>query len=503
MAVSYTKYIVVLIIIYGIIYSYQLGKSITASTKNLSSSDMKDRKSSIDFNKQKCYPHMIFLAGFFEDAEGDDFISKTINNFNTCIFSKIEKFIKENARPLLFIITFIKDGIAAIGIILNSFRKMAIFLRKMFMALVQSTTDKLKNSYSAVLYLQEKMRLIINKQSALFEVLNQLVATLPFLLHSFMYGPVVRLGVWMASYTGFLIAMIVICLLCVANIFIVSWPACAICAICFTGDTEIDMPDNKTKLIKDIKPGEKIKNDIVKGKIYIKKHNADTYDYKGINVTGSHLVFDNKWMRVEDSSNAVSNRIFTDLYCLITDKNTIHSNGIKFRDYQETQDIDINLKINYLIASSLNNNIGCIRNIEDRYHNYYWGFHKNTNIIIDNKSVKVSEIVNNPNDYNVKGVIEIHSPYILYNYDGIMVSGNTLVNEKGIWLRVHQSTKSIKLSDETILYNIITEDNIIEADGLTDKVYFRDFEETSDIKVNDKIDKLVEDRLNLIFDFDK
>ena len=56
MAVSYIKYIVVLIIIYGIIYSYQLGKSITASTKNLSSSDMKDRRSSIDFNKQKCYP---------------------------------------------------------------------------------------------------------------------------------------------------------------------------------------------------------------------------------------------------------------------------------------------------------------------------------------------------------------------------------------------------------------------------------------------------------------
>ena len=48
---------------------------------------------------------MIPIAGFFEDAKGD-FISKTINNFNTCIFDKAEMFIKENAKPLMFIITY-------------------------------------------------------------------------------------------------------------------------------------------------------------------------------------------------------------------------------------------------------------------------------------------------------------------------------------------------------------------------------------------------------------
>ena len=92
-----------------------------------SKEEQEEEKSNFDFNSKKCYPHMIPIAGFFEDAKGDDFISKTINNFNTCIFDKVEMFIKENAKPLMFIITFIKDGIKSIGVVLNAFRKFASF----------------------------------------------------------------------------------------------------------------------------------------------------------------------------------------------------------------------------------------------------------------------------------------------------------------------------------------------------------------------------------------
>ena len=43
-----------------------------------SKEEAEEEKSNFDFNSKKCYPHMIPIAGFFEDAEGDDFISKTI-----------------------------------------------------------------------------------------------------------------------------------------------------------------------------------------------------------------------------------------------------------------------------------------------------------------------------------------------------------------------------------------------------------------------------------------
>ena len=57
--------------------------------------------------------------------------------------------------------------------------------------------------------------------------------------------------------------------------------ACPVCAVCFPGDTPADMPDNTTVLIKDLEIGDKIKNNTVLGKIYIKPHRADTYFYKG------------------------------------------------------------------------------------------------------------------------------------------------------------------------------------------------------------------------------
>lgn len=508
MASSYKKYIIILIIIYGIIYSIQLGKELTSSKKGLMSAfdskeDQEEKKSNFDFNSKKCYPHMIPIAGFFEDAEGDDFISKTINNFNTCIFDKVEMFIKENAKPLMFIITFIKDGIKSIGVVLNAFRKFASFLRQLFMILVQSVTDKLKNSQIAAVYLQEKMRLLIRKQTAIFEILNQLSGTLPFLMHSFMYGPIVRFPVWVLKYWIAIIALIIICTLCIFGGIFTKIIACPICLLCFTPDTLIDISNTERKPIKDVQLGESIKNNKVVGKIYILPHYADTYNYKGVCVSGSHLVFDKKWERVENNRNSIQDNKNTDLYCLITDNNTIYSNNIKFRDYQETQDMDMNLQINHLIASSLNNNLGAISNDDDCYHNYYWGFGENTLINLEGNYVEMRYIIRNPKNYNIVGIAEIESEYTLYDYCGVEVSGNTLVNEDNIWMRVHQSIKANKICKETKLYNIITHNGLIIARGAKEDYIFRDFNETDDKNVNEKIDTMVENRLNLIFDFDK
>ena len=70
MATSYKKYIIILIIIYGIIYSIQLGKELTSSKKGLMSAfdskeEQEEEKSNFDFNSKKCYPHMIPIAGVF------------------------------------------------------------------------------------------------------------------------------------------------------------------------------------------------------------------------------------------------------------------------------------------------------------------------------------------------------------------------------------------------------------------------------------------------------
>ena len=52
------------------------------------------------------------------------------------------------------------------------------------------------------------------------------------------------------------------------------------------------------------------------------------------------------------------------------------------------------------------------------------------------------------------------------------------------------------------IYNVITSDNIVKVRNDKESILFRDFVESNKDEINDNVDKMVESRLNLIFDFD-
>lgn len=474
-----------------------------------------------NWREVRCYPHIIPIAGLSSRPDGTNFFSKTFGNFNTCSYQFIKVFLSVFMVPFVGnketnassagsesgegggVLNGITKGVSWIKNIIDVFRRMASVLREMFSALVENTANRMKNSFGAIIYLQEKLKLLIKKQSAMFEVLNQFAATLPFLLYSFSHGPIPRFAYWLTSYLGVLIAIIIVCLLCLFGGPFTKLFTCPICLICFTPETMIDMNDEPPKAIKDIKVGDIIKDNIVLGKLYLKQRELELYKYDGIYVTGNHLVFvDNIWKRVYECNSAVKVNMDTDLYCLITSNNTMYVNNIKFRDYQETKDIDINLSVNYKIAKYLNNNVGCISSSEDRHHNYYWGFSKNTLVKIGEEYIKIKDIEKYPNNYNIEGVVKVKIDTNLYNYKGIEVSGSTLVYENGIWLRVFQSVLSKKITSTEYIYNIITETNEVIIKSNKGDVLFRDFIEESDDTLNKEIDSLVQARLNLLYSFD-
>ena len=109
-------------------------------------------------------------------------------------------------------------------------------------------------------------------------------------------------------------------------------------------------------------------------------------------------------------------------------------------DCQETTDLDINLNTDYKIARFVNNNKGCIAALDDRYNNYYWGFTDDTKIKLGDEYIDISKIRDKPEKYDsIQGVVEINMEVMVYDYNGVFVSGNTLVYENGIWSRVFQS----------------------------------------------------------------
>ena len=105
---------------------------------------------------------------------------------------------------------------------------------------------------------------------------------------------------------------------------------------CFLPDTEITMSDGSKKKIIDIELKDNIKvggNVFATAKFLIN----NLYDYKGVKVSGSHMVNENnKWIRVEDSNIAKS--LGNDehvVYTLGTQNRRIVINDILFTDYFE------------------------------------------------------------------------------------------------------------------------------------------------------------------------
>ena len=105
---------------------------------------------------------------------------------------------------------------------------------------------------------------------------------------------------------------------------------------CFLPDTEITMADGSKKKIIDIELKDNIKiggNVFATAKFLI----TNLYDYKGVKVSGSHMVNENnKWIRVEDSNIAKS--LGNDehvVYTLGTQNRRIVINDILFTDYFE------------------------------------------------------------------------------------------------------------------------------------------------------------------------
>ena len=219
------------------------------------------------------------------------------------------------------------------------------------------------------------------------------------------------------------------------------------------------------------------------------------FNYKNIIVSGDHIVLENNvFIRIKESN--LSKPIFykkNKLICLVTKKGIININELLFKDYLDTHDIIINHKIHRIIENSLN-----YKTIDSfkRNPDLLWGFsintvvnYKGTYIIL--KNIKIGDIILGS---RVTGIIHISKNILTsyeysYNNFKIYVSGNQLVKEDNIWIRVSQSKYSRKVAPININYiNFTTENNLI----IINTILFRDFIETKNIKTVTSINNLVD-----------
>ena len=145
-------------------------------------------------------------------------ISRTIHNINLYFRKVFSSFIKMFTKPFIWFLKLVSKVIGNLKNTIDKFRNMATVIRKLFKQTVESTAKRIANSYAAVVYFQEKFKLILRKQAAMFSVFKQYAQSMKFLLYSFSNGPIPRIINFLMYYATLMIVMLIICVLCILDI---------------------------------------------------------------------------------------------------------------------------------------------------------------------------------------------------------------------------------------------------------------------------------------------
>lgn len=478
----------------------------------------------------RCYPHVVPFAGISTYGEGDGFIEKTTNNFQYCTTSTVNRFIGAFIVPFFGAFQSLTKGSSSLRRIIDTFRTMAKVMREMFGSLVDSTFKRLSNSYAAIVYLQERMKAIIKKQSAIFEIISQFFSTLPFVFYSFLYGPIPRFAYWLKNYIGAVIAVIVICIICVVSggpfMPFVGMATCPICIACFDASTEVLRIVDPTEpalwkqvSLYEIGIGDHIvssttkERHIVSGVLYFTSQQYPMYDVNGVWTTGTHGLYIPTWKRVQNIY-PLENIVWRtcDMVCLITDTHQIPIGNQLFGDFSETDDLSTLQTAQVMIDTA--------RNMTDSTSNcqtYTHGIHATTPIRILTEDgtayIRTAEElyhqVRQSSDRNLLGTIYgcmcVHDPSIVWysyvslhsEFPPLLLSGNTLLYENNQWIRVKNSSHATRLyhiQNDTIYHFSSTNGEL----SVGSNVIISDWFESYDTDVNVEILQLYDDTLQKI-----
>ena len=484
--------IISIVIIFLIIYYIQLNGNFIKNIRD-------------NWKKYQCKPYILPIAGLFKPENSDkNFFTFTFENFKKCQWRQVKMFFGYFIKPIQYIINIITNILKNFTNTLDIFRIEAKNIRGMFKEIVIKIADKMENSYAAIQFYQAKMKNIMKHQIALFQLLMYFIESLKLTMDSLINGPLIDLVKFLPVYGIALLVLIIICMLCIFGGLFTKMIACPICLICFSGDTLCNL-ENGIKNIKDINLGDNIYKGVIVTStfiFYIKNKKSDIYNYNGIKVSGSHIVFDTNGniTRIKDNPRSIKINFKEDyLYCLNTKNKLISINSNNknylFSDFFECPDNKLNHYHQQLIQNKLNNtnNINFIK----PYHNYEWGMGSNTLVVLSNGTTKKIKDIN-IGDVLLKGgtvyglVKHLGSESKMYSYNGIILAGTVLLLLNNKWTRVYE-IPNLKIIKTNIIYHLVCDNHIIY---LNKNIIIRDYLELEE--TDELFDELLENNLNYI-----
>ena len=418
-----------------------------------------EHKKQIDKNwtKYKCKPYIIPFAGWLLGPKS----VSNVDNFFNCIFTLNKEFFNVLISPVLKIIDKILDGQNFIIKDIQNIRKVLDFIRSNIESIAKDIYGKIYDTYKRIAYLSKKIKKLLAQTLKTFKSFINALTYAFYTLGSIWNGPI-------GATTRF---------------------------FCFGENTFINV-NGTLKNIKFVKIGDINEKNKIKSIIKFTSFNTDMYDHNGIIVSGCHLVKQkDKWIRISEISNKINYK-GKYIYCFETDTNKLYINDTVYSDYSESPIIN---RIFYnIILTYLNNDIynkqkiSAIENIEYKnyiYENIYIKL-KNNNYKKINE-IKINDVLNN--NSAITGIIKSKVKTELYSYGDLISTKDTIVQTTNKWQPIHKVGKKFSNSDYITLYQLFTDNNLIETLGGTK---FRDYELTNNEFINNLNDKYCKQYLN-------
>lgn len=451
-----------------------------------------------NWNDYRCKASVIPIAGIV-GPEG----TTTTNNLYDCFNEKVHGIFKTLMAPFVSIINVIMNILDQLIENINGIKKVIDFMR-------ESITSIVEGIYNEIRDLMLKLEKVFDDFIKVFKDIYTVISSLVDLGLDAFYS-IVSLGNWF-KHSFF----------------------------CFDENTKIKLSNNEYSFrhIKDIKVGDILDdNTIVECILKLSTKGVIMYNYFGVIVSGSHLVYEsgiNKWIRVEESkySKRIKKYNKSYIYSLITSNakipvissipNTINED-IVFADWYEISDEKIKTKIQDMTLSILNNKskdkkieIEPRKTFYNKKSNIWWGFNGCTEINMyknENKKICDIKIGDKLRDGNkVLAIVENLTPKDIKLYrcknggkieNDIIVSGSQIIYDKTLnkWIKIsvsnnyeeyHKDKYNLGTKNMNKLYHIITENNKI---CINDEV-FTDFYQLPPNK-SKIIDRFVENKINI------
>lgn len=393
-------------------------------------------------------------------------------NFNFCMKSFASSAIKKAAEPALKATSGQIDAQGTVGQLQKSIRQMIANVTGNF-------SDQLKGIYN-------RYKIGRGQAIRIFQYLRSATSRLEGVIGAFMYTGLsafvsvintVEFIVWVVI--GIIIALTIIFILLFFYLFpftplilavITSLVAAGLGTLiggassvfCFADNTMVILKDGSLKSIKELKIGDILLDDgVVEGMFVFDGSDTPLYDYKGVLVSGTHLVYcprTKKYMEVERNSLAKLTTVKVDkVYCpIVSSRHIPVQNGTGglslFCDWEEVSTPASEAAWMKKVAEVLHSDV-------TTYASEYAGFNADTvkvmnedRKLISIKDVTIGSYVHNGLDLvKVLGSVKRKGKYVPGISDGVWVGEHGLKSWKQFF---HPAPESDEVID---LYHLITD----------------------------------------------